>query len=95
MPTPARLRMARSIAAVFMALSVLLPAAAPAAAANDLTLRVGTTQDLDAMNPFQTALVVGFEAFTLNSQLLLGFDANLEPSPDFADSWTKSDDGLT
>ncbi len=95
MPTSARLRMARSVAAVFMALSVLLPAAAPAAAANDLTLRVGTTQDLDAMNPFQTALVVGFEAFTLNYQLLLGFDANLEPKPEFADSWTKSDDGLT
>ena len=95
MQTSARLRMARSAAALFLALSVLLPAAAPAAAADPLVLRVGTTQDLDSMNPFQTALVVGFEAFTLNYELLLGFDGNLEPKPEFADSWTKSDDGLT
>ena len=85
MQTSARLRMARSAAALFLALSVLLPAAAPAAAADPLVLRVGTTQDLDSMNPFQTALVVGFEAFTLNYQLLLGFDAKLEPKPEFAE----------
>ena len=42
------------------------------------------------MNPFQTALVVGFEVFTLNYQFLLGYDAKLAPSPEFADSWSMS-----
>jgi len=85
----------RSIAALALAISVLLPAAMPVAAADPVVLRVGTTQDLDAINPFQTALVVGFEVFTLNYELLLGFDVKLAPAPEFADSWTKSDDGLT
>jgi len=95
MSKPPRLRAARSTAALLLAFSVLLPAAAPAAAADTHVLRAGTTQDLDSMNPFQTALVVGFEAFTLNYELLVGYDANLAPAPEFADSWTKSDDGLT
>jgi len=91
-----RSRVVRSSLAFLLGITLLLPAAAvPAAAADPAVLRVGTTQDLDSMNPFQTALVVGFEAFTLNYELLLGFDQNLSPAPEFADSWTKSDDGMT
>ena len=95
MPQAPSHRAVRSIAALALAISVLLPAAMPVAAADPVVLRVGTTQDLDSINPFQTALVVGFEVFTLNYQLLVGFDAKLAPAPEFADSWTVSADGLT
>ena len=71
------------------------PAAAPVRAADPLVLRVGTTQDLDSLNPFQTALVVGYEAFTLNYDTLVGWGSNLETIPGFASSWTQSADGLS
>ncbi len=95
MPVSTRPRFVRSSLAFLLGVMLLLPSAAPAAAADPTVLRVGTTQDLDSMNPFQTALVVGFEAFTLNYELLVGFDQNLSPAPEFADSWTVSDDGKT
>ena len=87
----------RLLAAFGLAGALLLPGAAlPARAAEqDLVLRVGTTQDLDSMNPFQTALVVGFETFTLNYDLLVNWGANLETVPGFAESWSQSPDGLT
>ncbi len=59
-----------------------------------VVLSVGTTQDLDAMNPFNTALVTGFEVFALNYDLLTGFGSNLEPVPGFAESYSVSADGL-
>ena len=37
-----------------------------AAEEEPLVLGIGTTQDLDSMNPFNTALVVGYEVFSLN-----------------------------
>ena len=49
--TTARLRSARHLAAPLLALSLLLPAAAPAAAADPVVLRVGTVQDLDPSTP--------------------------------------------
>jgi peptide/nickel transport system substrate-binding protein len=82
-----------AIGAAVLVAALLFPAAAPAAAQERVTLRVGTTQDLDSMNPFDTALVVGFEVFTLNYELLVEYDENLEPAPGFADSWEVSDDG--
>lgn len=90
-----RARGLRMLVALGLASALLVPAAAPVVAQDDLTLRVGTTQDLDSMNPWQTALVVGFEVFTLNYQLLVGFGPDLQPEPDFASEWTQSDDGLT
>jgi len=91
-----RRRVPRLLAAVALAASLVLPASAGAArAADKLVLRVGTTQDLDAMNPFNTALLVGYEVFTLNYDMLVGFGENLEPIPGFAASWTQSTDGLT
>ena len=95
MSLSARPRIVRTAASLFMAMALLMPAAAPATAADPAVLRVGTTQDLDAMNPFQTALVVGWEAFSLNYEFLNEFDQNLGPTPGYADSWTVSDDGLT
>ncbi|MGH2477586.1 MAG: ABC transporter substrate-binding protein, partial [Candidatus Limnocylindrales bacterium] len=89
-----RVRLVRTLAAAGLLGAMLVPAAVPAAAQTDNVLRVGTTQDLDSMNPFQTALVVGFEVFTLNYDLLVNFGPDLEPVPGFAESWTQSSDGL-
>jgi len=95
MRLPLRARLGRALTAAGLIAALLIPAAAPATAQTSNVLRVGTTQDLDSMNPFQTALVVGFEVFTLNYDLLLNFGPDLEPVPGFAESWSQSDDGLT
>ena len=73
-------RRALSLVASFaLALAAFAPlGVAPArAATSPLILRLGTTQDLDSMNPFQTALIVGYEAFTLNYDLLVNFGADM------------------
>ncbi|HVM30032.1 MAG TPA: ABC transporter substrate-binding protein [Candidatus Limnocylindrales bacterium] len=77
-----------------LAVALVLPAGV-ARAQDDLVLRVGTTQDLDSMSPFITYLVVGFEVFALNYELLVEWDENLQPMPAFAQAWEQSDDGLT
>jgi peptide/nickel transport system substrate-binding protein len=93
MYVPMRARAARVVLSAMLVAAWLLPGASLATAADDdTTLRVGTTQDLDSMNPFETALVVGFEAFTLNYELLVAFDQNLEAAPGFAESWTPNAD---
>ena len=63
------------------ALSLLLPAAAPVAAADPVVLTVGTTQDLDSTNPFNTYLVAGYEAFQLTYDLLTNFELDTSPGP--------------
>jgi peptide/nickel transport system substrate-binding protein len=87
-------RLLRALAAAGLVSALVLPAAAPATAQTDDVLRVGTTQDLDSLNPFTTILVVGFEAFTLNYDLLVNFGPDLEAVPGFAESWSQSTDGL-
>ncbi|HEY7590241.1 MAG TPA: ABC transporter substrate-binding protein [Candidatus Limnocylindrales bacterium] len=93
MHVPLRARAARVAMSALLAVGALLPAAVPAVAQEETTLRVGTTQDLDSMNPFQTALVVGFEAFALNYELLVAFDQKLGPAPGYAESWTANSAG--
>jgi peptide/nickel transport system substrate-binding protein len=88
-------RTARLLAAVALTAAVLLPAAAPAAAADPVVIRVGTTQDLDASNPFNTYLVSGYEAFQLTWNLLVEFDKDAHPAPGFADTWTRNPDNVT
>jgi peptide/nickel transport system substrate-binding protein len=83
-------------AATALVFAAMLPgAAAPAAAADPVILRVGTTQDLDASNPFNTALVVGYEVFQLTYQLLVDFDKDAKPAPGFSDSWQRAADRVT
>lgn len=94
MRSPLRVRLGRALAATGLTLALLLPGVAPATAQTSNVLRVGTGQDLDSMNPYQTALVVGFEVFTLNYELLVGFGQQLEPVPGYAESWEVSNDGL-
>jgi peptide/nickel transport system substrate-binding protein len=90
MRSPLRARVARALAAVGLAVSALLPAAGlTARAADPVILRVGTTQDLDSINPYNTALVVGYEVFALTYNLLVDFGENAEPVPGFADSWVR------
>src|SRR6185295_11523045 len=94
MRRPLRARLARVLAGLGLALSVILPGAvAPAAAADPLILRVGTDQTFSGLNPWQAAYVLDYEVFTLNYDLLVGYDENLGYTEGFATSWTTSADG--
>ena len=94
MPLSLRGRMARVLASAALAASVIIPAAAPVAAAEPI-IRAGTDQDLQVLNPWHSVTVVDYEIFTLNYDLLVGFGQNLEPVPGFAESWTDSADKMT
>ncbi len=95
MSQPTRTRLVRLAGAIALGASLLLPTAAPAGAADPVVLTVGTTQDLDASNPFNTALVSGYEVFQLTYNLLVEFDKDAHPAPGFADSWERSPDKVT
>jgi peptide/nickel transport system substrate-binding protein len=89
-----RARLGRVAIAAGLAASLVLPAAAPAVAADKLTLRIGVVQDIDSLNPFQAYLYESYEAFILNYDILVGFGPNLEYAPTgLAESWTVSPDG--
>ncbi|HUQ43350.1 MAG TPA: peptide ABC transporter substrate-binding protein [Candidatus Limnocylindria bacterium] len=75
--------------------ALLAGAAGPVAAADPVVLSVGTTQDLDASNPFNTELVVGYEAFALTYSLLVDFDKDTHAAPGFADTWERAADRVT
>jgi peptide/nickel transport system substrate-binding protein len=92
MGSSAASRAGRIAAAFALAAAVMLPAASSVAGAG-LVLRVGTTQDLDSLNPYKTALVVGYEAFLLTYDQLVSFGPDLEPYPGFADTWERAADG--
>jgi peptide/nickel transport system substrate-binding protein len=85
----------RPVAALLLAASLLLPAAGPVAAADPVVLTVGTTQDLDSTNPFNTYLVSGYEVFQLTYDLLTNFNLDTTPGPGFADTWVRSPDKVT
>jgi len=90
-----RVRLIRLVGASALAGSLLLPAAAPVTAADPVVLRVGTVQDLQVLNPWFSVVVADYEVYTLNYDLLVGFDINLQPTAGFADRWESSPDGLT
>ena len=92
---PPRIRAVRSIAVLALVGGLLLPAAAPAAAADPLILRVGTDQKLETLNPWQSVTVADYEIFQLQYDMLVSFGQNLEAVPGFADEWSSSADGLT
>ena len=95
MHAPVRHRFIRLLAALGLTGVLLLPTLAMPARAADgkLVLRVGTVQDLDSINPYQTLLVTGYETFELTYNLLVDFGPNLEPIPGFADKWERAADG--
>lgn len=90
MPLGSRARAVRLLAAFSLAGALLLPAGASATAADKMVLRVGTTQDLSSLNPWNAYLYVDYEAFQLNYDLLVGFGNDLQPVPGFATSWEQS-----
>ena len=94
MRQPLRARTARVLAVVAIVGAVLAPATA-VRAADPLILRTGTTQTVAGLNPWGVIDVVDFEIMTLNYDTLVGFGQDVEPVPGFAESWTRSADGLT
>jgi peptide/nickel transport system substrate-binding protein len=96
MRTTAGSRLAR-LAALALALSALLAAGppTPARAADPLVLKVGTTQDLEALNPFNAYQYIGDEVYWINYDFLVNFGNDLKPIPGFAESWSQSADGKT
>lgn len=58
-------------------------------------LTIGTTEDLDSLNPFVAYERASFEAFLLIYDSLVSFDRNLEPQASLAQSWERSADDLT
>ena len=88
-----RARLGRALGAGVLVMSVLLPsAAAPVGAVGEKTLTLGVLQSLDSMNPYGTALVVGYEAFELSYQQMVGFGSEIEPVADYAISWERAAD---
>src|SRR4051812_34406452 len=87
MQSPVRRRLTRILVALGLVSLIALPAAAPVGAADPVVLKVGTVQDLDAMNPYLTEYYVGWEVFGLNYQGLVDFGRNAEPIGGFAKSW--------
>ncbi len=95
MRLPLHGRLARTLAAFGLAAAMVLPAASTATGADPLILRTGTTQKVAGLNPWSVVDVVDFEIMTLNYDTLVGFGQDVEPVPGFAESWTRSSDGLT
>ena len=97
MASPLRARVLRTLAASLLLTALIAPGSAPVLGADGepLVLRAGTDQDLQVLNPWLSTLVVDYEVYTLNYDLLVGFGPNLEPAPGFADEWTSSSDGTT
>ncbi len=90
-----RSRAARGLTTAGLLFALAGPSVAPVTAADPVILRVGTTQDLDSLNPYATLLVVGYESFQLSYNLLVDFGPDLEPVPGYADSWERAADGHT
>jgi len=87
-----------STAALGLALLVAAPGQA-ARAADEPTpkvVRVGTTQSMDSMNPFLAVRLVSTSIHRwMYGYLTVPDSKTLQPSPDLAESWTTSPDGLT
>ena len=93
MRLPVSARSMRALVVGGLMAALLLPSASLVTAADPVILRVGTTQDLDSLNPYATILVVGYEAFGLSYNYLVDSGPNLEAVPGYADRWERAADG--
>jgi peptide/nickel transport system substrate-binding protein len=66
----------------------------PAAGSDKVVFRVGTVEPADNLNPFVGYGTVGYEAWCLNYDYIIGYGLDGEPVPGIAESWEVSDDGL-
>ena len=58
-------------------------------------LRIGWLENPESLNPFVAYNGSDYEIFHLNYDYLVGHDpATMKPRPEFAESWTRSPDGL-
>ncbi|WP_460651335.1 ABC transporter substrate-binding protein [Kribbella endophytica] len=89
----------RKLFAGLAAVALLAVGTAPAQAAEPdkpKVVRVGATQSMDSMNPFLAVRLVSTSIHRWTYGFLTVPDAKtLQPSPDLAESWTTSPDGLT
>ncbi|TDD53473.1 ABC transporter substrate-binding protein [Kribbella antibiotica] len=87
----------RKCLAVLAAIGLLsLPGTANAAEPGRKVVKVGVTQAVDSMNPFLAVRLVSGQLQRWTYAFLTVPDAKtLQPSPDLAESWTTSPDGLT
>ncbi|HEU4448974.1 MAG TPA: ABC transporter substrate-binding protein [Gaiellaceae bacterium] len=58
-------------------------------------LRVGTTGEIDSINPFVAFNAESYEAFVIEYPLLVQYSPEFEWEGDWAESWETSPDGLT
>ena len=87
-------RLVRFIALTALIAAALVPAGI-ARATNHLILRVGTTQALETLNPFQSITYADYEMFQVQYELLVGYGNDLQSAPGFATEWSSSADKLT
>jgi peptide/nickel transport system substrate-binding protein len=57
-------------------------------------LRIGSTDQIDSLNPFVAFNAQSYIAFVMTYPILVQYDENLEFEGDYAESWETSDDGL-
>ena len=58
-------------------------------------LRIGTTGEIDSINPFVAFNSESYQAFVVEYPLLVQYSTDFEWEGDWADSWETSEDGLT
>ena len=68
------------------------PSASPSGAGGPV-FKLGFSTDIDGINPFWNYSDITWEAFHLNYNFLTWYDADYQPIPDLATSWTSSPDG--
>ena len=74
-----RARAGRVLAIVGLIAAALAPGTTSVHAADGpLILKVGTDQEFSGLNPWQSVYVLDYEVFTLNYDLLVGYDKNLQ-----------------
>ena len=91
-------RFSRRCAAVVLVAAVILTGlgglhASPARGAAASTLRIGSAQEPDSMNPFNAVLAVSYATFARVYDLLVGIGPDLSPVPQLAKSWEVAPNG--
>ncbi|MGH2788800.1 MAG: ABC transporter substrate-binding protein [Actinomycetota bacterium] len=86
--------------AMLLGLTAILPSAvaqSPDGAGDELLIfRMGTTNNIDSLNPFKIVEIPSYELADLYYNQLVEFDdEDYGPAPALAESWETSEDGLT